>query len=80
MELSPEQLEWIVQEVLRRLSEPKTQASELALSERVVCMETISGRLEGVGRLIVAAGAVVTPSVRDELRNRSIEINIQNHG
>ncbi len=75
MELSPKQLEWIVQEVLRRLGAAKPQAGELTLSERVVCMETITGRLEGIATIIIAAGAVVTPSVRDELRHRKIEIH-----
>lgn len=80
MELSPEQLEWIVQEVLRRLGAISPKTGELALTERVVCMETIAGRLEGIGTLKLAAGAVVTPSVRDELRHRKIEIKTKNHG
>ncbi|QDU90626.1 hypothetical protein Pla175_40350 [Pirellulimonas nuda] len=80
MELSPAQLEWIVQEVLRRLGAVKPQAGELVLTERVVCLETIAGKLDGVAALTIAAGAVVTPSVRDELRQRRIEIKTSNRG
>ena len=37
-------------------------------------MESIAGRLNGAKQLVVAPGALVTPSVRDELRRRGIEL------
>ena len=40
-------------------------------------MESIAGRLNGAKQLVVAPGALVTPSVRDELRRRGIELKQQ---
>ncbi|NLF73109.1 MAG: hypothetical protein GX575_29075 [Candidatus Anammoximicrobium sp.] len=59
------------------LAEPAAQrcaagAGQLPLAERTITMELVQGRLDGVNQVLVPAGAVVTPSVRDELRKRQI--------
>ncbi len=40
----------------------------------MVTLESVAGRLKGAKHVVVAAGAVVTPSVRDELSRRGIEL------
>ena len=87
MTYSEEQVEWIVSEVLRRLgvaaaasrvagdersSSPARQ--ELTITDRVVTMRSLEGRLAGVNRLVVASRAVITPAVKDELKQRQIEL------
>lgn len=85
MTFTPEQVETIVLEVLRRLGllqgqarvavgERSSTTAELSLSEKVVTLRSIEGRLAGVQRLIVARRAVVTPAVKDELKQRKIEL------
>ena len=78
MTATPEQLEWIVQEVIRRLrpgdSAPTPAANELRLSERVVTLALLKDRLVNVRRVVVPARAVVTPAVVDELKHRQIEL------
>ena len=58
---------------------PNTQSNnepderrDLVLTGRVVTLRETEGRLNGVCRLVVPARAVVTPAVRDELRQRDI--------
>jgi hypothetical protein len=46
----------------------------LRLSERLVTLATLDGRLSGVSRVIVPMRAVVTPAVRDELRRKNIRL------
>ncbi|MEE3372419.1 MAG: hypothetical protein VX346_23990 [Planctomycetota bacterium] len=78
--------ETIVAEVMRRLlaqgvsvrTVEEDRETDLEIDTRVVSLETLSGRLEGIGRLVVKADAVVTPSVRDDLRQRNIELVRQN--
>jgi hypothetical protein len=77
MNISDQQLEWIVQEVIRRLRALDGQppaGGELRLSERLVTLATLRGRLSNVGRLIVPPRAIVTHAVRDELKQRQIEL------
>ena len=50
------------------------QSGALVVHDRVVSLPQLEGRLEGVRRLQVAPSAVVTPSVRDLLRQRGIEL------
>jgi hypothetical protein len=75
---TPEQVEAIVLEVIRRLGllglPQQSPASELSLTERVVTLRSVEGRLAGVRRLVVARRAVVTPAVKDELKQRKIEL------
>ncbi|MHC4404991.1 MAG: hypothetical protein ACYTG0_35540 [Planctomycetota bacterium] len=47
---------------------------ELVFSDRVVTLATLDNRLAGIRRLVVPPGAVVTPSVRDELRRKGIAL------
>jgi len=55
---------------------PSTASSPgtLQLADRVVTMASLSGRLSGVQRLVVPARAVVTPAVRDRLRELRIAL------
>jgi hypothetical protein len=79
MNVTPEQLEWIVQEVIRRLRQadgqsPPAAASELRLSDRVVTLAALKDRLNNVSRVSVPAKAVVTPAVRDRLKQLGVEL------
>ena len=86
MTFSEEQVEWIVAEVIRRLgllgatAEAKgapQSSGELCVSERVVTLRTIEGRLAGAKRLVVVPRTIVTPAVKDELKARNIELVIR---
>jgi hypothetical protein len=82
MTVSEEQIEWIVTEVIRRLGlldgvavgERSSTAAELRLTDQVITLRTLEGRLANVARLVVLPRAVVTPTVKDELRARGIEL------
>ena len=79
MKLNPEQLEWIVREVIRRLQAADGQAAtaatpRLSLSERLVTTETLRGKLEGVSQVNTIAGAIVTPAVVDLLKEKQITL------
>lgn len=54
------------------LREPAVDPAQLQLAERTITMGLVAGRLGGVKEVLIPAGAVVTPSVRDELRKRQI--------
>jgi len=66
----------IVCEIVRRLrAEMEDQpVAALTLDGRVITMSELKGKLEGVRQLIVQCRAILTPSVRDELREKKIEI------
>lgn len=49
-------------------------SSDLVLSERLVTMETLRERLQGVTKVTVIKKAIVTPAVRDELKRKKIEL------
>jgi len=55
-------------------SAPGISSDTLALTARVVTVELLKNRLDGVRRLSVPRGAVLTPAVRDELRRRNIAL------
>lgn len=99
MEPAAYDIDGIVRDVLSRLASGAKSSSanrnagqdkddrrdELALRGSVVALADVEGRLEGVRRLAVPAGAVVTPSVRDRLRaggialvRRAADRNVQN--
>jgi hypothetical protein len=80
-------IERIVREVLQRLRTAATSPSEpparsaatskgpvvsLTLSDRVITLSAIEGRLDGVRQLAVRRQAIVTPAVRDELKRRGV--------
>jgi hypothetical protein len=87
--LDADQLEWVVREVVRRLREhalpfggasvgrgetSPTADAHITLTESLITTATLEHRLEGVTQLRVSARAVVTPSVRDLLKERNIEL------
>ena len=81
MTFNEEQVEWIVAEVMRRLgvvsgsTAPKPSGGgELLLSDRVVTMRLVEGRLANISRVVVKSRAVVTPAVIDELKHKKIEL------
>lgn len=78
-----ELIERVVHEVVQRLTKhgvdvtpaaADTGGPELRLSEQVVALGTLEGRLDGVARVIVPPRAVVTPAAKDELRDKGIEL------
>jgi hypothetical protein len=52
------------------------RGEELVLAERVVTLASLDGRLDGVRRLVVPAGAVVTPAARDDLYRRGVSLGL----
>jgi ribose 5-phosphate isomerase RpiB len=45
---------------------------DVVVDSRVVTLESIAGRLKGAKQVVVPPGALVTPSVHDELRRKGI--------
>ncbi|MDG2382097.1 MAG: hypothetical protein P8N76_10525 [Pirellulaceae bacterium] len=80
MELNSAKLDQIVSEVVRRLQNadsPVAQAEDqsvLVVDDRVVTSALLQGRLQGVARLRVRADAIVTPLVRDLLKDESVQL------
>ena len=73
------EIDRIVREVLAELGTAATACAEntvgrLVLSGRVISMSDISDRIDGIRQVVVPPGAVVTPSVRDELRRGNITL------
>jgi hypothetical protein len=58
--------------VSSRSNDEPDESRELVLTGRVVTLGEIEGRLDGVCRMTVPTRSVVTPAVRDELRQRDI--------
>lgn len=56
------------------VSTPPQSPGDLRVEDRVVSLAAVDGRLEGMRRLITRRDAVITPSVRDEIRERGIEL------
>lgn len=88
--LDPDQLEWIVREVVRRLRESSIPSplplgggqgegapqrdSHIILTQTLITTATLEHKLNGVARLSVPAQAVVTPAARDLLHEHNIEL------
>ncbi|MCO6457261.1 MAG: hypothetical protein J5I93_18340, partial [Pirellulaceae bacterium] len=53
---------------------PAADTARLAIRERVVTMAVLRDRLSGVRQVVVHPRAIVTPLVRDELKQRRIEL------
>jgi len=53
---------------------PGTPSGDVILQARVVTLAELDGRLATARRLVVPAGAVITPAARDELQRRNITI------
>jgi len=54
---------------------PGTPSGDVILQARVITLSELDGRLASARRLVVPAGAVVTPAARDELRRRNIMLD-----
>lgn len=78
-------VERIVHMVLQRLDrqlsavtltggKPSNDELTLEIHDKVVSLRALEKKLEGVRRLVLAEGAIVTPSVRDEIKQRGITI------
>lgn len=70
------EIDRIVEEVIRRLRETSVDqpTSTLRLTAPLITLSTIEGKLSGIRQLLVPKKAVLTPSVRDELRNHGIQV------
>ncbi len=86
MTFTAEEIERIVQEVIRRLAVAGIRANPnksdkpdkaLTIESRLITLATLEGQLEGINQVIVPPRAVVTPAVKDELRDRKIELTRQ---
>jgi DNA-binding FadR family transcriptional regulator len=81
-----ELMEWVVREVIRRLTAdgrftarnaaPTTAVAQckLNVTDRLVTLATLQGKLDGITQVTIARRSVVTPAVRDELKQRMIEL------
>ena len=91
MNASAEDIQRIVDEVVRRLCnsvsegsdvEPTTvsapihndRGGDVRLNERVISLDSLDERIQGVDRIVLSARAVITPAARDELRQRGIVV------
>lgn len=78
----PELVEYIVAEVIRRLrqqgasfaNEPKAGNGELVIDNQVVTLATLDRQLTEVRRVVVNTRAIVTPAVKDELKEKGVEL------
>ena len=55
-------------------ADPSVGSKALQLCDRVVTLALLEGRLDGVKRVLIPVGSLVTPAVRDELRKRQVEL------
>ena len=77
MNLETLDIDRIVREIVRRLRaeiEVQPAATALTLDARVVTLSHLEGKLDGVRQLMVRSQAILTPSVRDELTDKKIEL------
>jgi hypothetical protein len=81
MNVSAEQLEFVVGEVIRRLSIASSASSNsaadalsLQVGGNVLTLASLDGRLDGVQRVVVGHKTVVTPAAIDALKERSIAL------
>ena len=88
-QLDAGEIDQIVREVFMQLNEqpkgsataaktepkPAAATAELALAGRLVTLADLDGRLQGIKQLVVPRGAVLTPAVRDRLRDARIAIS-----
>lgn len=77
MNVTAAEIERMVRDVLSRMTAaapaPNPTAA-LELANRVITLDDVDGRLAEINQLIVAPKAVVTPAVRDVLRQRKISL------
>jgi hypothetical protein len=53
---------------------PSEIDGEVVVASRVVTLDELGGRLKGLRRLVVSPGAVLTPAVRDALRENNVAL------
>ena len=76
MNLESLDIDRIVREIVERLRaelEVKPTAV-LSLDSHVITMHDLRDKLNGVQQLVIKPNAIVTPLVRDELKEKNIEI------
>lgn len=56
------------------VGERSSTTAELRLTEKVVSLRLLEGKLTGIKKLIVQPRAIVTPAVKDELKTCKIEL------
>jgi hypothetical protein len=79
-------IERIVREVMARLpsaAEPAASAANrdattLRITDRVVSLAALEGKLNGTGRVVIASGAVITPAAQDYLRECGVQVHREN--
>ena len=76
MNTEPLDIDRIVREIVGRLrAEVEGQhAATLVVDARVVTLEQLDGKLEGVKKVVLGSKAVVTPAARDELAAKNITV------
>jgi hypothetical protein len=88
--LDPDQLEWIVREVVRRLHAnsvsplpagegPGVRAdaprdAHIVITQSLITTATLEHKLAGVTQLTIPAKAVITPAARDLLTDNNIQL------
>lgn len=80
--MDSQEIDRIVREVVRRLrfmaaaddSPIVAEKSSLTIRDRLITLETLRGKVNEIHELVVLKTAVVTPSVRDDLRDRGIKL------
>jgi hypothetical protein len=72
-EIDQDTVNRLVREVIRRLHELKT-GEVIKLSEKVITASTIERIPKTQKTLTIAAGAIITPAARDEVKRRNISI------
>jgi hypothetical protein len=85
--LDPDQLEWIVREVVRRLREGSSTSvlstasapaplpspdAHITLPQPLITTATLEHKLAGVTQITITKRAVITPSARDLLKENNI--------
>ena len=72
-------VDWIVQEVVRRLqlregSAPMPSGNSVSIADRVISVQTLRQQLADAQQLRVLPSAIVTPAAQDELRDRGVQL------
>ena len=75
-------IDWIVKEVVRRLTNLQTAteshtdvaAEATSLRRRVITVESLPDRRSSAKRIVIPSTAIVTPAAKDEIRDRGLEL------
>jgi hypothetical protein len=89
--LDPDQLEWIVREVVRRLRDGSATAAapgagkvvaplpspdaHITMPQPLITAATLEHKLTGVTQVTISKRAVITPSARDLLKENNIALS-----